>query len=52
MEPKQRTPGGHEIPVPKRGDVLRDLLKAARAPRKADDEDTSADDGGGAEQEQ
>jgi hypothetical protein len=29
--PKQRTPKGHEIPVPKRGDVLRDLKKVAKA---------------------
>lgn len=30
-EPKQKSPKGHEIPVPKREDVLRDLKKAAKA---------------------
>lgn len=29
-EPKQKTPKGHEIPVPERGDFLRDLKKAAK----------------------
>ncbi len=28
---KQKTPKGHEIPVPKRGDFLRDLKKVAKA---------------------
>jgi hypothetical protein len=28
--PKQRTAKGHEIPVPKREDFLRDLKKAAK----------------------
>lgn len=28
-EPKQKTPKGHEIPVPKREDVLRDLAKVS-----------------------
>jgi len=30
----QETPKGMEIPVPKRGDVLRDLGKAAKPPEK------------------
>ena len=30
-EQKQKTPKGHEIPVPKRQDVLRNLSKLARA---------------------
>jgi hypothetical protein len=29
--PKQRTPKGHEIPIPEREDVLRDLKKVAKA---------------------
>ncbi len=34
-EPKQKTPGGLEIPVPEREDVMRLLRKAAkRAPEK------------------
>jgi hypothetical protein len=28
---KQRTPKGHEIPVPEREEVLRDLKKVAKA---------------------
>ena len=28
-QPKQKTPKGQEIPVPKRGDFMRDLKKAA-----------------------
>jgi hypothetical protein len=28
---KQKTPKGHEIPIPKREDVLRDLKKVAKA---------------------
>jgi len=36
-EPTQETPTGHEIPVPTRDDVLRDLAKAAKvAPRLED----------------
>jgi hypothetical protein len=30
-EPKQRTPKGHEIPIPEREDFLRDLKKLAKA---------------------
>jgi hypothetical protein len=30
-EPKQKTPKGHEIPVPKRGEFLRNLKKVAKA---------------------
>ena len=41
-ELKQKTPQGHEIPVPKRKDVLRDLRKVAKAPKPSAD-----DDGGG-----
>jgi hypothetical protein len=35
-EPKQLTPKGYKIPVPKREDVLRNLKKAAKpsAPRR------------------
>lgn len=29
-QPKQKTPKGQEIPVPKRGDFLRNLKKAAK----------------------
>jgi hypothetical protein len=29
-QPKQKTAKGHEIPVPKREDFLRDLKKAAK----------------------
>ncbi len=29
-ESKQKTPKGHEIPVPKRSDFMRDLKKAAK----------------------
>jgi len=29
--PKQRTPKGHEIPVPKREDFLRDVEEVAKA---------------------
>ena len=32
-EPKQKTPKGHEIPVPKRGDFLRDLKKVSKTKR-------------------
>jgi hypothetical protein len=37
-QPKQKTPQGHEIPVPKRGEVERDLKKLiapAKPPRQA-----------------
>jgi hypothetical protein len=36
-QPKQKTPQGHEIPVPKREDVERDLKKliAPAKPKKA-----------------
>jgi len=30
-QPKQKTPKGHEIPVPKREEFLRDLKKMAKA---------------------
>jgi len=44
---EQQTPTGATIPVPKRDDVFRDLLKVAKPPKPADE---SADDGvGGAE---
>jgi hypothetical protein len=33
-ENKQLTKTGHEIPVPKRGDFIRDLEKAAEKPPK------------------
>ena len=29
-QPKQKTPKGHEIPVPKRGKFLRNLRKVAK----------------------
>jgi hypothetical protein len=29
---KQKTPKGYEIPVPKRGDFMRDLKRAAETP--------------------
>lgn len=38
-EPKQETPGGVEIPVPKRKDVLGDLRKVAKARPRDDDSD-------------
>jgi hypothetical protein len=31
----QKTPKGHEIPIPKRGDVLQMLKKAAHTPVKS-----------------
>ncbi len=31
--PIQKTPKGHEIPIPKRSDVLRDLKKVAKGKR-------------------
>ena len=30
-EPKQKTPKGQEIPIPKRGEFLRNLRKVAKA---------------------
>ena len=30
-EPKQKTKEGHEIPIPKRGDFLKNLKKVAKA---------------------
>lgn len=30
-QPTQKTKKGHEIPVPKRGEVMRDLKKLAKA---------------------
>ncbi len=38
-EPTQTTPAGAEIPVPTRGDVLRDLLKVATPPVEPDESD-------------
>ena len=38
----QRTPGGHEIPVPSRDEVFRDLAKLAKSKRP--ERDTTADD--------
>lgn len=32
--PRQKTPKGHEIPVPKKADVLADLKKLAPPPKK------------------
>ena len=34
---KQKTPKGHEIPVPKRGDFMRDLKKVAKGKRSTPD---------------
>jgi hypothetical protein len=36
-QPTQKTKKGHEIPVPKRGEVMRDLKKLAKAspPRRS-----------------
>lgn len=31
-EPTQKTPEGAEIPIPKRGDFLKNLLKTAKKP--------------------
>lgn len=36
-EKKQKTPKGHEIPVPKRGDVMRDLKNVAKGKRSTPD---------------
>jgi hypothetical protein len=33
-EPAQKTPKGHEIPVPTRKQVFRDLEKVAKAPKR------------------
>jgi hypothetical protein len=41
--PKQRTPAGHEIPVPKREEVMRDLRKVANPPKPAPDDGRSED---------
>ncbi len=38
-EPQQRTPQGETIPVPTRGDVLRDLRTVAKAPQPPSDTD-------------
>ena len=43
-EPTQRTPGGADIPVPKRKDVLGDLRKVANA-RPRDDESDAGERG-------
>jgi hypothetical protein len=51
-EPTQETPEGHTIPVPTRQDVFRDLRKVARAPEPPDEDDESAGDAGGAEEQQ
>jgi hypothetical protein len=32
-EPTQRTEKGHEIPIPRREDFMRDLKKAAKVPK-------------------
>ena len=37
-EPKQKTPKGHEIPIPKRGEFLRNLRKVS----KTDDSETKS----------
>ena len=38
-EPKQKTPQGAEIPVPKRGDFMRNLEKVSKPVRKEREED-------------
>jgi hypothetical protein len=38
-EPTQKTPKGHEIPIPERDAVLRDLMKVAPPVRQEDDDD-------------
>lgn len=47
-EPTQKTPKGARIPVPKRGDVMRDLRKVAKDARvmtaRTDQQGTLADD--------
>ena len=47
--PTQETPQGEAIPVPKRGDVLRDLRKVAKARPRDDDSDAGES---GSQQEQ
>ena len=34
-EPTQRTPAGEDIPVPKRSDFLKNLLKTAKKPPRS-----------------
>jgi hypothetical protein len=34
-EPKEKTPKGHEVPVPKRGDFFANLKKAARVGKRS-----------------
>lgn len=47
----QKTPAGHEIPVPSREEVFRDLGKVAKSePPKRDDEDSDARVGGSEEE--
>ena len=36
-QPTQKTPKGHEIPVPKRSDFMRDLKKVAKPKRSTSD---------------
>lgn len=36
-EKKQKTPTGHEIPISKRSDLLRDLKKVAKGKRSTPD---------------
>jgi len=43
-EPTQETEKGHEIPVPKRADVLADLRKVAKADQPKDGETDDGDD--------
>lgn len=47
----QRTPGGHEIPVPSRDEVFRDFAKVAKAKRPAKRDDDSDGSEGGAQQQ-
>ncbi len=35
--PKQKTPKGHEIPIPKRSEFIRDLKKVAKPKRSTSD---------------
>jgi hypothetical protein len=37
MTKNQKTPKGHEIPVPKRGDFFKDLKKVATPEKKSED---------------
>ena len=51
-EPTQHTPKGAAIPVPKRGDVMRDLLRVAKRPAPGDrghGAGSARDDGGAQE---